>query len=80
VFDVIFYYFLFFSGCVNCTFHLCCPTQPLILMENDSLTLAPYYTYYPKLEDHLKSTCGVSTSPNEWNNPLLLGKYEQNNK
>ncbi|KAK3730834.1 hypothetical protein QZH41_009942 [Actinostola sp. cb2023] len=61
------------SGCVQCTFHLCCSTQPLILMGNESVTLAPYHTFYPKLEDHLKSQWGVKTKPNEWNRPLPLG-------
>ncbi|XP_031555846.1 TBCC domain-containing protein 1-like [Actinia tenebrosa] len=61
------------SGCVNCTFHLCCPTRPLILTGNENLTLAPYHTFYPKLEEHLKSEWGVITTTNEWNRPLLLG-------
>ncbi|XP_048583098.1 TBCC domain-containing protein 1 [Nematostella vectensis] len=61
------------SACLNCSFHLCTPTRPLILTGNEGLTLAPYHTFYPKLEEHLKSPWGVATFPNEWNNPLLLG-------
>ncbi|EDO30525.1 predicted protein [Nematostella vectensis] len=60
------------SACLNCSFHLCTPTRPLILTGNEGLTLAPYHTFYPKLEEHLKSPWGVATFPNEWNNPLLL--------
>ena len=63
-----------FSGCSNCSFHLCTPTRPVILPGNEKLVLAPYYTYYPTLEEHLKGPWGVPTDPNLWNDPLVLGR------
>ncbi|XP_015777974.1 PREDICTED: TBCC domain-containing protein 1-like [Acropora digitifera] len=60
------------SGCSNCSFHLCTPTRPVILPGNEKLVLAPYYTYYPTLEEHLKGPWGVPTDPNLWNDPLVL--------
>lgn len=64
------------SGCSNCSFHLCTPTRPVILPGNEKLVLAPYYTYYPTLEEHLKGPWGVPTDPNLWNDPLVLVSEE----
>lgn len=44
-----------------------------MLLENQGLVLAPYHTFYPRLQEHLQGPWGVDTSPNQWNNPLLLG-------
>ena len=63
-----------FSGCSDCSFHLCTPTKPVILPGNEKLVLAPYHTYYPTLEEHLRGPWGIPIEPNLWNDPLVLGK------
>lgn len=62
------------SGCSDCSFHLCTPTKPVILPGNEKLVLAPYHTYYPTLEEHLRGPWGIPIEPNLWNDPLVLGK------
>lgn len=61
-----------FSGCSDCSFHLCTPTKPVILPGNEKLVLAPYHTYYPTLEEHLRGPWGIPIEPNLWNDPLVL--------
>ncbi|XP_068001772.1 TBCC domain-containing protein 1 isoform X2 [Melanerpes formicivorus] len=59
------------AACTGCTFHTLTPTQPLLLPGNHALTLAPYHTHYPALEDHMAQV-GLATLPNRWAEPLLL--------
>ncbi|KAJ8012661.1 hypothetical protein DPEC_G00045210 [Dallia pectoralis] len=56
----------------HCTLHALTPTRPLILPGNSALTLGPFHTHYPNLEDHMASV-GLAVVPNAWNQPLLLG-------
>ncbi|XP_028447415.1 TBCC domain-containing protein 1 [Perca flavescens] len=56
----------------HCTIHALTPTYPLLLPGNTDLTLAPYHTFYPSLEDHMASV-GLAVVPNAWDRPLLLG-------
>lgn len=42
-----------FSSCTLCSLYLLTPNPPVILSGNDSISLAPYHTYYPKLEEHM---------------------------
>jgi len=37
-----------------------------------SLTLGPFHTHYPTLEDHMASV-GLAVVPNLWDKPLLFG-------
>ncbi|MBN3277336.1 TBCC1 protein, partial [Polyodon spathula] len=55
-----------------CTFHMLTPTRPLLLSGNVALTLAPYHTNYPSLEDHMASV-GLAVVPNLWDQPVCLG-------
>ncbi|XP_039612227.1 TBCC domain-containing protein 1 isoform X1 [Polypterus senegalus] len=55
-----------------CTFHVLTPTRPLLLAGNEALTLAPYHTHYPALEDHM-AIIGLAVVPNVWDQPLCLG-------
>ncbi|XP_071946612.1 TBCC domain-containing protein 1-like isoform X2 [Antedon mediterranea] len=64
------------SGSTLCTVHLLTPTRPLILGGNDSITLAPYHTHYPMLQDHMAKS-GIAGLPNLWNNPLCVGLDHQ---
>ncbi|XP_052004818.1 TBCC domain-containing protein 1 [Xyrauchen texanus] len=56
----------------NCTIHALTPTRPLLLPGNVSVTLGPFHTHYPMLEDHM-ARVGLAVVPNLWDQPLLFG-------
>uniref|UniRef100_A0A8C3A5Y2 TBCC domain-containing protein 1 n=1 Tax=Cyclopterus lumpus TaxID=8103 RepID=A0A8C3A5Y2_CYCLU len=56
----------------RCTIHALTPTRPLLLPGNADITLGPFHTVYPSLEDHMASV-GLAVVPNAWDRPLLLG-------
>ncbi|XP_056145573.1 TBCC domain-containing protein 1 [Lampris incognitus] len=56
----------------HCTVHALTPTCPLLLPGNTDITLGPFHTYYPLLEDHMASV-GLAVVPNAWDQPILLG-------
>lgn len=56
----------------RCTLHMLTPTRPLLLPGNTNITLGPFHTHYPTLEDHMGSV-GLAVVPNVWDQPLLLG-------
>ncbi|XP_029936465.1 TBCC domain-containing protein 1 [Myripristis murdjan] len=56
----------------HCTIHVLTPTRPLLLPGNTDITLAPFHTHYPCLEDHMASV-GLAVVPSAWDRPLLLG-------
>ncbi|KAI3355976.1 hypothetical protein L3Q82_017245 [Scortum barcoo] len=56
----------------RCTVHALTPTRPLLLPGNTDITLGPFHTFYPSLEDHMASV-GLAVVPNVWDRPLLLG-------
>ncbi|XP_011605687.1 TBCC domain-containing protein 1 [Takifugu rubripes] len=60
------------SASSSCTVHALTPTRPLLLPGNAEITLAPFHTFYPSLEDHMASV-GLAVIPNAWDQPLLLG-------
>ncbi|XP_033628059.1 TBCC domain-containing protein 1-like [Asterias rubens] len=64
------------SGSTLCTLHLLTPTRPLLLGGNDSITLAPYHTHYPMLQQHM-AAIGLGTHPNVWDQPLCIGPDHQ---
>ncbi|XP_031604785.2 TBCC domain-containing protein 1 [Oreochromis aureus] len=55
----------------RCTIHALTPTRPLLLPGNTDITLGPFHTFYPSLEDHMASV-GLAVVPNPWDQPLLL--------
>ncbi|KAF0304253.1 TBCC domain-containing protein 1 [Amphibalanus amphitrite] len=60
------------SDSVGCTLHVTTPTRPLLAgNRNDSLTLAPYHTHYPALEEQMLQA-GLGVVPNFWDQPLCL--------
>ncbi|NXX86013.1 TBCC1 protein, partial [Urocolius indicus] len=59
------------SATTACTFHVLTPTQPLILSGNRAVSLAPFHTHYPMLEDHMAQV-GLATLPNYWDRPVLV--------
>uniref|UniRef100_A0A673TCQ5 TBCC domain-containing protein 1 n=1 Tax=Suricata suricatta TaxID=37032 RepID=A0A673TCQ5_SURSU len=59
------------SSTAGCIFHTLTPTRPLILSGNQTVTLAPFHTHYPMLEDHMART-GLATVPNYWDNPMIV--------
>ncbi|XP_023661471.2 TBCC domain-containing protein 1 isoform X2 [Paramormyrops kingsleyae] len=56
----------------HCTFHVLTATRPLLLPGNVAITLGPFHTHYPSLEDHMAAV-GQAVVPNAWDQPLLLG-------
>ncbi|XP_068602853.1 TBCC domain-containing protein 1 [Brachionichthys hirsutus] len=56
----------------HCTIHALTPTHPLLLPGNADITLGPFHTFYPSMEDHMASV-GLAVVPNVWDQPLLLG-------
>lgn len=56
----------------SCTIHALTPTRPLLLPGNVDITLGPFHTFYPSLEDHMASV-GLAVVPSAWDQPLLLG-------
>ncbi|KAJ8352880.1 hypothetical protein SKAU_G00243560 [Synaphobranchus kaupii] len=56
----------------HCTLHALTPTRPLLLPGNTALTLGPFHTHYPSLEDDMASV-GLAVVPNAWDQPLVLG-------
>ncbi|XP_068184671.1 TBCC domain-containing protein 1 isoform X2 [Antennarius striatus] len=56
----------------RCTIHALTPTNPLLLPGNADITLGPFHTFYPSMEDHMASV-GLAVVPNVWDQPLLLG-------
>lgn len=60
------------SSCTLCKLHVLTPNPPVILSGNDTIQLAPYHTFYPKLEEHM-SDVGLGPDRNMWDNPLCIG-------
>ncbi|XP_050409329.1 TBCC domain-containing protein 1 [Patella vulgata] len=60
------------SGCTLCTIYLLTPNRPALLSGNDTIILAPYHTFYPKLDEHL-ARMGIGTDLNLWDQPLCVG-------
>uniref|UniRef100_A0A3Q3KQT2 TBCC domain-containing protein 1 n=1 Tax=Monopterus albus TaxID=43700 RepID=A0A3Q3KQT2_MONAL len=55
----------------SCTIHALTPTNPLLLPGNTDITLGPFHTFYPSLEDHMASV-GLAVVPSAWDRPLFL--------
>lgn len=60
------------ANCRECLFHLAVNQRPLILGENHNLQVAPYNTFYPRLEAHLAQV-GIDTAINRWDKLLTVG-------
>ncbi|GJU79678.1 TBCC domain-containing protein 1 [Tanacetum coccineum] len=60
------------ANCRECVFFLGVNQQPLIVGDNHKLQVAPYNTFYPQLEEHMKQV-GIEASPNRWDEPIALG-------
>lgn len=65
------------SSTTGCVLHILTPTRPLILSGNHTVTLAPFHTHYPMLEDHMART-GLATVPNHWDNPMIVCRENSN--
>eukprot|EP00271_Cylindrocystis_brebissonii_P008808 TRINITY_DN23304_c0_g1_i1.p1 TRINITY_DN23304_c0_g1~~TRINITY_DN23304_c0_g1_i1.p1 ORF type:complete len:691 (-),score=144.94 TRINITY_DN23304_c0_g1_i1:1150-3222(-) len=59
------------STCRDCIFHLGTNQSPLAIGDNHNLQVAPYNTFYPKLESQL-SQAGVDPTLNRWDKPITL--------
>jgi len=63
------------ANCRECVFYLGTNQNPLVLGDNHKIQVAPYNTFYPRLDAHL-SEVGVDPSVNLWNVPITLGKTD----
>ncbi|XP_068642788.1 uncharacterized protein [Aristolochia californica] len=63
------------ANCRECVFFLGVNQRPLILGDNHKLQVAPYNTFYSKLEEHMAQV-GVDAGINQWDQPLVLGMVD----
>jgi len=55
-----------------CTLNLLTPCRPLLLPGCEAISLGPYNTFYPKLEDHMKKVM-IPATINLWDQPVMAG-------
>ncbi|CAM6097928.1 unnamed protein product [Calypogeia fissa] len=60
------------ANCRECLFNLGVNQRPLVIGDNHNLQVAPYNTFYPKLEADLAKV-GVDSTINRWDQLLSLG-------
>lgn len=63
------------ANCRECVFYLGVNQRPLLTGDNHNLQVAPYNTFYPKLEAHLAQV-GVDATVNRWDRILTLGMVD----
>eukprot|EP00850_Spirogloea_muscicola_P006209 SM000029S10504 [mRNA] locus=s29:521449:524493:+ [translate_table: standard] len=63
------------ASCRECVFYLGTNQRPLFLGDNHNLQVAPYNTFYPRLDAHL-AQAGVDPSVNRWDEPITLGQVD----
>ncbi|XP_071721703.1 uncharacterized protein [Rutidosis leptorrhynchoides] len=63
------------ANCRECLFFLGVNQQPLVVGDNHKLQVAPFNTYYSKLEDNLAEV-GIDSTINRWNEPLALAAVD----
>lgn len=55
-----------------CNLNLLTPCRPLILPGCEGISFAPYNTFYPMLEDHMRKIL-IPASLNMWDQPIIAG-------
>ncbi|CAA0842811.1 Tubulin binding cofactor C domain-containing protein [Striga hermonthica] len=60
------------ANCRECVFFLGVNQRPLIVGDNHKLQVAPYNTFYSRLEEHMNQV-GVIPGINRWDEPVALG-------
>ncbi|XP_031259436.1 TBCC domain-containing protein 1 [Pistacia vera] len=63
------------ANCRECVFFLGVNQRPLIVGDNHKLQVAPYNTFYSKLEEHMAEV-GIEATINKWDEPLALGAVD----
>lgn len=63
------------TNCRECLFNLAVNQRPLILGENHNLQVAPYNTFYSRLEAHL-ARVGIDLSINKWDKFITFGAVD----
>ncbi|XP_044480457.1 TBCC domain-containing protein 1-like isoform X2 [Mangifera indica] len=63
------------ANCRECVFFLGVNQRPLIVGDNHKLQVAPYNTFYSKLEEHMAEV-GIEATINKWDEPLALGAID----
>ncbi|GKV34608.1 hypothetical protein SLEP1_g42971 [Rubroshorea leprosula] len=60
------------ANCRECVFFLGVNQRPLMVGDNHKLQVAPYNTFYPRLEADMTEV-GIEANINRWDEPLALG-------
>ncbi|XP_044493153.1 TBCC domain-containing protein 1-like isoform X2 [Mangifera indica] len=63
------------ANCRECILFLGVNQRPLIVGDNHKLQVAPYNTFYSKLEEHMAEV-GIEATINKWDEPLALGAVD----
>lgn len=58
-----------------CSLYLLTPCRPLLLPGCEAVSLAPYNTFYPKLEEQMRRMV-IPASVNLWDQPIVAGSHE----
>lgn len=58
------------AGSSLCSLYILTPSRPVILPGCEAISLAPYNTHYPKLEEHMRKIV-VPASINMWDQPIV---------
>nr|KJB36112.1 hypothetical protein B456_006G141400 [Gossypium raimondii] len=66
------------ANCRECVFFLGVNHHPLIVGDNHKLQVAPYNTYYSRLEEHMTEV-GIEATINRWDDTLELGMIDPHN-
>ncbi|KAB2013164.1 hypothetical protein ES319_D09G138900v1 [Gossypium barbadense] len=66
------------ANCRECVFFLGVNHRPLIVGDNHKLQVAPYNTYYSRLEEHMTEV-GIEATINRWDDTLELGMIDPHN-
>ena len=63
---------LVISSSSLCSLNLLTPCRPLVLPGCEAVSFAPYNTFYPRLEDHMRKMV-IPASINLWDQPIIAG-------
>lgn len=60
------------SMCIDCTLYICCNVSPIITNDSRNISLAPYNSYYPGINDTMWHS-GLHPHASKFEDPIILG-------
>ena len=63
------------SNSTLCSLNLLTPCRPLLLPGCEAVSFAPYNTFYPNLEEHMRKVV-IPASVNLWDQPIIAGGHD----